>query len=363
MMKKTIAALIISLFVIGQLFAQSQLTNLPTIYITTDDGKDIQSKEVYKSGRILIKSSDPTEELDTITEIRGRGNSTWHEAKKPYRIKLNKKYNLLNNKAKAKSWVLLANHKDKSLIRNAVAFKISELLEFEFSPSSRFVDLYINGDYKGNYQVTDQMEVNKNRVPVLEQDSGVVTEPEITGGYFIEVDGFAGSPDWWFRTNKGMPVTIHSPDKDVINIPQYNYISNFTQKFETALFASNFSDPTNGYRQYVDEKSLIDWYIASELTGNPDSFWSTYMYKHYNEEKFYFGPLWDFDIAFNNDSRLGDATYKLMRTSAHNPKTWITQLWKDDWFKRAVYLRWTEIEASGILNKLFPLFRKIIIIC
>jgi hypothetical protein len=340
------------LFVFGQLTAQTQLTNIPTLYITTDDGVDPWSREIYQSGRIIVKSSDPTENLDTITEIRGRGNSTWGASKKPYRIKLDKKYNLLNNKAKARSWVLLANDFDKALIRNAVAFKISELLGFEFSPSTRFVDLVLNGTYRGNYQLTDQIQVHKNRVPVEEQDSGVVAEPAITGGYFIEVDGFAGSPDFWFRTNKGMPITIHSPDADVINMTQYNYIQNFTQRFETALFASNFSDPVNGFRKYVDEKSLVDWYIASELTGNPDAFWSTYMYKYNNDEKFFFGPLWDFDIAFNNDGRLGDATYKLMRDYAHDPKTWIKQIWKADWFKRAVDARWTELVNEGILNSI-----------
>ncbi|KAA6301810.1 MAG: hypothetical protein EZS26_001973 [Candidatus Ordinivivax streblomastigis] len=340
------------IFVFAPLAAQTQLTNIPTFYITTNDGIDPWSRTIYQSGRIIVKSSDPTEALDMVTEIRGRGNSTWSASKKPYRIKLDKKYNLLNNKAKAKSWVLLANDFDKTLIRNAVAFKISELLEFEFSPSARFVDLVLNGTYRGNYMVTDQMEVNKNRVPVSEQDSGVVSLPEITGGYLIEVDGFAGSPDWWYRTNKGMPITIHSPDEEVINLTQYNYIKKFTQLFETALFASNFSDPINGFHQYVDEKSLVDWYIACELTGNPDSFWSTYMYKYNSVDKFYFGPLWDFDIAFNNDSRLGDATYKLMRNDAHNPKTWITQIWKADWFKRAVNARWTELVDRGILNSI-----------
>ncbi|GAB6012518.1 CotH kinase family protein [Viscerimonas tarda] len=352
-MKNLISAFILSLVAFVPIAAQTRLTNLPTLYITTDDGIDPWSKTTYQSGRIIVKSSDPTEEVDMVTEIRGRGNSTWSASKKPYRIKLDKKHNLLNNKAKAKSWVLLANDFDKALIRNAVAFKISELLGFEFSPSSRFVDLVLNGTYRGNYQLTDQMQVHKNRVPVEEiETAGVTALPDITGGYLIEVDGFAGSPDWWYRTNKGMPITIHSPDADVINVTQYNYIKDFTQKFETALFASNFSDPENGFRKYVDEKSLVDWYIGCELTGNPDSFWSTYMYKYRNVDKFYFGPLWDFDIAFNNDSRLGDATYKLMRDHAHDPKTWIKQLWKDPWFKRAVNDRWTELVNGGILNKL-----------
>lgn len=335
----------------GQLIAQNQLTNLPTIYITTDDGIDPWSKEVYQSGRIIVKSSETTEELNMITEIRGRGNSTWNAPKKPYRIKLDEKTKLLNNNAKDKSWVLLANYMDKSLIRNAVAFKISELINMTFSPSARFIDLVMNGKYAGNYMLTDQINVDKHRVPVEKQDSGVTGLPAISGGYLLEIDGFANE-SWWFRTNKGLPVTLKYPDDDKMSMEQYNYILNFTQRFENALFSADFSDPVKGYRALVDEASLINWYIACELSGNPDSFWSTYLYKFYNNDKFFFGPLWDFDIAFNNDSRLGDATRKLMRNDAHEPKTWIRQLWRDDWFKRAVYVRWMELMEKDILNSL-----------
>jgi hypothetical protein len=117
----------------------------------------------------------------------------------------------------------------------------------------------------------------------------------------------------------------------------------FTTRFEKALFSTDFTDPVLGYRALVDENSLINWYIACELTGNPDSFWSIYMYKYRNIDKFYWGPLWDFDIAFNNDDRLGDAAHKLMREYAHEPKLWIQRLWQDDWFKKAVNDRWLEL--------------------
>lgn len=350
--KQIISILFLLVFLFsGQLFAQNQLTNIPTIYITTDDGIDPWSKEIYQSGRIIVKSSDPTEEINLLTEIRGRGNSTWNAVKKPYRIKLNENTKLLNNNAKEKSWVLLANSFDKSLIRNAVAFKISELINMTFSPSARFVDLVMNGNYAGNYMLTDQINISKHRVPVEKQESGVTGLPAISGGYLLEIDGFANE-SWWFRTNKGLPVTLKYPDDEEMSMEQYNYILNFTQRFENALFSVNFSDPDKGYRSLVDEASLINWYIACELTGNPDSFWSIYMYKFYNLDKFFFGPLWDFDIAFNNDGRLGDATRKLMRNDAHEPKTWIKQLWKDDWFKKAVYDRWLELLDKDIISSL-----------
>ena len=92
---------------------------------------------------------------------------------------------------------------------------------------------------------------------------------------------------------------------------------------------------------------MVDWYIACELFGNSDAWWSTYMYKERNEV-FKFGPLWDFDIAFNNDDRLGNATQKLMRTNAHDPKTWIARWWQDATFQANVKARWAEVRKAGV---------------
>lgn len=330
--------LIITLpFCIWGAYAQEQLTNLPTFYITTDDEGPITDKENYKKGKIIVKSSVASEELNIVTEIRGRGNSTWGMPKKPYRIKLDSKTRLLNLPAKARSWVLLANYADKTLIRNALAFKISELLEMEFSPSVRFVDVVLNGVYQGNYMLTDQVEVRNGRVPVEEQPG-----KNTTGGYLIELDGFAYNEPNWFLTSRGIPFTVKYPKDDEINTEQFNYIRTFTQNFENALFSS-FDDPEKSYRAWVDEHSLINWYIICELTGNSDSFWSTYLYKYLDVNKFYVGPVWDFDIAFNNDNRLGDASRKLMRTNGHDYKNWIQRIWQDTWFRDAVHERWKEL--------------------
>ncbi|OJX87397.1 MAG: hypothetical protein BGP01_00825 [Paludibacter sp. 47-17] len=102
----------------------------------------------------------------------------------------------------------------------------------------------------------------------------------------------------------------------------------------------------------VDTTSLINWYIASELTGNPDCFWSTYLYKRRSDDRFFFGPLWDFDIAFNNDHRLGDAVHSLMRDKAFNPRQWMRRLWDDDWFRMAVNRRWKELTDTGLKDSL-----------
>ena len=350
MKKNIVLSIFLLIFVSVIIYAQDRQSNLPTLFITTTNSQPVVDKVNYVPGNIVIKSAESTEELSMATGIRLRGNSTLSMAKKSFRIKLDKKTRILNLPAKAKSWVLLANYGDKTLMHDAVAAKISSILGLDFSPSARFVDLVLNGTYLGNYMLTDQMEAGPGRVNIDEQDSTIVTEPNITGGYLLELDGFAADPDTWFTSEKGLKITVHSPD--VVNPTQLAYIQNYINGFEDALFSADFSDPIKGYRAIVDTTSLINWYIGCELTGNSDSFWSTYIYKKRLDNKLYFGPMWDYDIAFNNDNRLGDATLKLMRQNAFDPRTWIEQMWLDPWFQKAVWRRWQQITANNLLGKL-----------
>lgn len=329
----------------------SQLTNVPTIYINTENGVAVTSKEDYVNAYVSVRGAenDADNISEVLTEIKGRGNSTWNMEKKPYRLKFDSKIKFLGNEAKEKNWVLLANYADKTLMRNALAFETArEMMNFGFTPSVTFVDVVLNGENLGSYMLTDQVEVKTKRVPVTEQElTTSLSDPEITGGYLIEVDGFADSEISWFQTTKGMKVTIKYPKDDEINSDQTSYISNYTQQMEDALFSANYTDAELGWRKYIDESSMVDWYIACELFGNSDAWWSTYMYKE-RDSVFKFGPLWDFDIAFNNDDRLGDATTKLIRTYGHDPKTWIEKWCSDAGFMALVNARWAELRENGL---------------
>lgn len=171
----------------AKLSKRAQITNLPSFYITT--AGLVVSKDINVKGKLYIAGAD-TLKNDSI-EIRGRGNGTWNWAKKPYRIKLYSKANLLGMPAKDKTWPILAHYADKSLIRNALALKISTLCDIYFSPSFRFVDVVLNSDFIGNYLVTDQVEVSGDRVDITKQKSTDINLPEIEGGYLLEIDGYA----------------------------------------------------------------------------------------------------------------------------------------------------------------------------
>ncbi|RZM21810.1 MAG: hypothetical protein EOO88_31355, partial [Pedobacter sp.] len=283
---------------------------IPAVYISTTNGVGIDSKDVYVTGTVKLMSNFREVLYDGKTEVKGRGNSTWGMAKKPYRLKLDKKAGLLGM-SESKNWVLLANYADKTLMRNELAFMLSRNSGLTFTPDSRYVEVFLNGVYQGSYLLTEQIKEGKDLIDVED------------GGYLLEQDGFAGSEPVHFYTTKNMPVTVKYPDEEEITQTQKDYIKNHFQQFENALFAANFTDPVKGYRKYFDVDSYVNYYIVNEVMGNPDAFWSTYMYKKANDEKIYTGPVWDFDIAVNNDDRLGDQVNGLMFNSAHEPKVWI----------------------------------------
>lgn len=333
-----------------------QLTNLPTVYLNAPD-VNLGQKEVYAPGTVTVVSSDASQVMtDVAINLRGRGNSTMTLDKKPMRMKLDKKANFLNLPAKAKNWVLLANHVDKSLIRNAMAFEMGKFMGFAYTPPIQFVDVVLNGEYVGNYMVTDQIEVNKNRVNVVEQDSASISTGNLTGGYLLEIDGFAGQePYHFFTTKKNMPVTIKNPKDDENTADQREemkrYISGYFDEIEDILYSADFKDPEKGWRSRIDEKSLVDWYIVCEYTGNNDAFWSINVYKHRDDPLIYFGPIWDFDQAFGNtwatgqDQILGEGT----NLSCF---PWMARLQEDDGFKKAVGRRYKELYDDGILDYL-----------
>ena len=332
-----------------------QKSNLPTLYIDTENHQSITSKETYLKATLRYVDANGETYYDALG-IRGRGNSTWGLAKKPYRIKFDKKQEFLGpDHAKAKSWTLLANYADKSLMRNALAACLGKFAGQPFTAAAQFVDLVLNGTYVGNYQISDQVEVRKKRVDIVEQEDPMTDDSNITGGYLLEVDGFADGEPCWFRTSRGVKITVKSPDDEIIDQRQVNYIRNYIQNFENALFSADFTNPTTGYRQYVDEETLVSWYVASEMTANPDAFWSTYIYKNQDDPKIYWGPLWDYDIAFNNCQRQGDMTKRMVLKDGFGADltgVWVRRMWEDPWFVNAVNDKWKSMVADGLQDHL-----------
>lgn len=282
-----------------------QLTNLPTVVINTANAEEITSKEVEITSTVYIISQDGTNLLvDTETGVRGRGNASWNFEKKPYRLKFSQKRSPLGAPAEAKKWTLLSNHGDKTLMRNILAFEVSRRMGLAYTPFCYPVDVIVNGEYRGCYQLCDQVDVRPNRVDVTEMKKTDNSGTNLTGGYLIEIDAYASTTEKvYFYSKNGTPVTIKSPDDDKITAQQRQYIENYFNTMEAAVFASNYTDVTNGYRKYLDLDSYLRHFIVGEFIGNTDTYWSVYMYKQRGDDRFYVGPVWDCDLAFENDYR------------------------------------------------------------
>lgn len=308
-----------------------QITNLPTIAFNTPGMAEIKSKDDKHPGSTVyvISNGGATLLADTQAQMKGRGNASWGFDKKPFQIKFNKKQRILADApAKAKKWTLINNYGDKTLMRNKLAFDISRAAGMAYTPYCTFVDVVYNGEYQGCYQLCDQIEVNSGRVDITEMSPSDIDEPALTGGYFIEIDGYAYQEQSWFNAGRDIPVTIKSPDEDEIVTTQAKYIENHFNKMANSVYASTSADPENGFRKYLDLESFLRYLIVEELAGNPDAYWSTYMTKERGSDQFVTGPVWDFDLGFNNDYRVYDVNTKsdfLFRSGASSAGT-MTQL-------------------------------------
>jgi hypothetical protein len=317
-------------------------TGLPVVYINTSNPSGVITKEEYINGQITILSNSGLSDFTGDMKVKGRGNSTWKMAKKPYKLKLNSKASILGM-PKNKTWVLLANYADKTLLRTSIAMDMGRQMNLAYTPRFQHVELVLNGEYQGNYQMGEQIEIAEGRVDIDELDEEDIDDDVITGGYLLEIDERLDE-DFWFKTSQGVPVTIKSPED--INDEQKNYISNYVRNAENVLFSEGFASEGNDYSQFFNIESFIDWFWVNELFKNTDAnfFSSCYMYKERNG-KLNMGPLWDFDISGGNvnyyDCEIPSGWWV-------RDAIWIKRMFKDPAFKQAAENRWNELKLDII---------------
>lgn len=320
-----------------------QLTNLPTVSIHTLDGVIPFDKTTNIEAQISIIAEGEESLLYESGSIRERGNYSRSFPKKPYRIKFDKKRQILDAPAKAKKWTLINNYGDKTLMRNLLAFELSRRMGMPYTPYGRAVDVLLNGEYKGCYQLCDQVEVRRNRVDITEMSPQDVSGSALTGGYFFEIDAYADQERKWFWSNQGNPVTIKSPDEDSIVNVQFNYIKNHFNKME------------NQWRNYLDLNTFLRHFLVGELSGNTDTYWSVFMYKQRDDDIVYTGPVWDFDLAFNNDNRTypvnskNDFIYRSGGSCTGNMRSFVDRIViNDSQAKTRLVELWDEARQNGL---------------
>lgn len=308
--------------------------NIPSVFIQTASGSldYVHADKENKETAVITTVENGTVTIDgaALKQIKGRGNSTWGFSKKPYNIKFEKKTSMLGM-PKAKKWTLLASVLDPALLRNYLALSIAAGLDLPYTSEMRHADLYINGEYRGNYIFIESVEIGDNRIeiPDLEdaneavnpdidieslpqggsggQNSGsrkwveIPNDPEdITGGYLLEYDFLSryAAEVSGFRSNYGYSVTVKSPEYASAN--EVNYIADYYQAFEDALFSSNGRNAQGkAYTDYIDLDSFARHYVVQELMLNLDAANSSvFLHKDAGDDaKFVASPMWDFDYS------------------------------------------------------------------
>lgn len=320
------------------------ILDMPIVSITTEEETKIASKD-YVNAKIEIVDEDGTTNMtETDISIRLRGNSTLNADKKSYKVKFEKKQNPLGiGDGKGKTWALLGNPYDVSLLRNLTMYKFGDkLTNMQYSPNCKSVEVYLNGEYQGVYLLSELVNVNKNRVNVTEAVDSVEEN-----GYLVEMSRYAEGAVFDIDT---VPYEIKSDlsETESIKEKQVNYISDY---MKTCLSVLKKGDQKT-VEQYIDVASLVDVYIGNEIVKNVDAGWdSVYMSKDAGG-KLKFGPLWDFDLTLSNvDSVLGIDSYKgfspftiLNVNASSNP--WLCYAMENEWFRKQVQERWNELQAD-----------------
>ncbi|MDR1390214.1 MAG: CotH kinase family protein [Treponema sp.] len=325
----------------GHVKAAKVDTGLPVIKITTKSGAAVTSKDDYITAGIeIIDPLDSGSDIKTEVDIRGRGNTSWNSPKKSYRIKFPQKTALFGY-TPAKSWVLLANYQDTTLILNSSAFELGSRFNVPFTPHYTHVELFLNGVYDGSYVLTEQIQTGKGRVDI-DKD-----------GFLVEIDSHYDEEPKFQTPILEMPVMIKHPE-DLPGDSGYDFVKNAVNELETALFSDPF--PNTHYLDLINIDVFVDYIMINEITRNADIQLphSVYLYKDGKKDsRICLGPLWDFDYGFDYSNTGGrfwskryfnDATGMYYTTTFRNGQgqRFFARFFEDPVFREKYKKRWNE---------------------
>lgn len=294
-------------------------TGIPSVALTTEGCRKINSKTNYLSCTFYIGGGNPDEcpyATDKIVfvsgKVKGRGNTSWGFPKKGYTIKLDDKEGLLDLPA-SNDWTLISNYQDKTLIRNDFASKLADVVGLEANMQTRSVDLWLNGEYWGNYTLTEKIEIEKNRIDIPDFDKSL---PPDKVGYLFEWDGhiqeipekqknnweyvegviYDPAQDAYFINTTGWLV-IKKPSSDDLTPEHLRYVYEYITELETAMDNGDYETVS----RRMDLESFVKWYFVEDIMKNMDAcFWSScYMYID-GSGILHMGPVWDFDMSLGN---------------------------------------------------------------
>lgn len=262
---------------------------LPSVYITTASGGMqyiYESKENKEAGNMQIISAEgKLQELARLDYIKGRGNTSWDAPKKSFEIRLDQAADLFGM-GSARKWVLVANYYDGAYLRNRIGTELGKAAKMKYTSDSQFVDLYINGEYAGLYQVMEKVELAVNRI-------------ELREGYLLEFDYYERAMEKDFiRLANRQPIVVRGQQK--VTAQDLAAVQSFIEEMTAALYADDYRNPETGKHvfDYLDKESFAKRYVMEEFLQDMDSgYTSHYMYLDTSDGtmRLYAGPVWDLD--------------------------------------------------------------------
>ena len=312
---------------------------LPVVYLQAEEdelAKARKDKEYrVADASVTYVEADGTMTCQGAAELKCRGNSTFSHPKKPYQFKLGEKADL-SGMGPHKTWILLANYLDLSLIRNQLMLDLGVHLGVPFAVECRQVDVYINGAYEGLYLLTEKVQLGKERVNITDLEKAteaandqpldsyprrkvesrmfplmkyfdIPNDPEdITGGYLMEIEKAHRLRNYesnGFYNKLGISVVVKDPE--YCSKAQMEYISALFNDFHQALYAKDGFSPETGryYADFIDRDSFTVKYLMEEFCKNYDAVASSqFLYKDSDavDGRIFFGPVWDYDLSMGN---------------------------------------------------------------
>lgn len=347
-------------------------TGLPVVYVKSATNQqpiniDITSKEIWKDATLRIEGNGLFDDLEEVPmQLRGRGNVTWGWDKKAFNIKFAEQQKVLGMK-KHKRWIMLANYADITMLRNDVAYRISDLTSLKWAPKGQHVELVYNNQYTGTYYLCEQVRVDKNRVNITElpeaEDGTKITNvaPDKVG-YLVEFDFHTDATPWQWATNfhhtkygKQSIYLVKYPDEEDLTTEQFEYIRSEVNNLETELMTIKENPSAteaqieeqyeNVINKYIDPMSFIDYWLMYEVCINHEILnpGSVYLHKDVGG-KFFAGPTWDFDYGTFNFT-YGEA--QPAKTSLYvSGAVWYRYLFRNPKFKAMAKARWAELKPQ-----------------
>ncbi len=344
--------------------------NLPLMIINTN-GQDIpdEPRIVADMGLINNGEGNTNAETDDWNEYSGkisiekRGESSSGFKKRSFSIELQKNDGSNNNVSilglpVENDFVLYGPYSDKTMIKNVLTYELFRLTG-RWAPRTRYIEIILNGDYRGVYVLTEKLKRDENRVDIDKISSKDVSPLEISGGYILRRDKTAKSDDdeWW-RSPVGQPYheqmwyEYFDPKYKDLTEPQADYIRYWMEEFDEVMSGEDFADPENGYRKYIRTNSFIDMMFINEISKGIDNYlFSGYFYKENDEDggQLNAGPPWDYNLGYGNLNYGDDwdATESYGWCYPQGSRTyWFERLMEDEDYKNRVYCRWTEFRET-----------------